>query len=404
MSFGDILVAKGIASKEDIARALEHQKANGGRIGESLVALGIVSQEQVSSVIGEVPPMPLTIEDTDIDPAFLLQLLLKGMFLERMEVPSQLAEALRLPGSIINKLFMDAKDRKLVEAIGAATGGTGVIPEMRHALTKAGRDWTQEAIDNSQYFGPAPVSLNAWRTASNGSASPTNHWPRPIDEAFIDLVMSGALRAPARARPSMPARSILIYGPPGNGKTSVAEISAASSTTSFTFPIVSRLKARSCEVYDPGIHQLAQSHRLPTKAVWREDLDRRWVACRRPFIVTGGELTLEMLDLSFNALARFYEAPLHVKALGGIFVIDDFGRQMVTPEALLNRWIVPLESRIEYLKPHTGKSFSLPFDELVVFSTNLSPRDLMDQAFLRRIPYKLEVTGPCRKTSRKSSR
>ena len=116
--------------------------------------------------------------------------------------------------------------------------------------------------------------------------------------------------------------------------------------------------------------------------------------CRRPFIVTGGELTLEMLDLSFNSLAKFYEAPLHVKALGGIFVIDDFGRQIVSPEALLNRWIVPLESRVEYLKLHTGKSFSLPFDELVIFSTNLSPRDLMDPAFLRRIPYKLEIAGP----------
>ena len=120
----------------------------------------------------------------------------------------------------------------------------------------------------------------------------------------------------------------------------------------------------------------------------------RWVPCRRPFIVTGGELTLEMLDLSFNSLAKFYEAPLHIKALGGIFTIDDFGRQLVSPEALLNRWIVPLESRIEYLKLHTGKSFSLPFDELVVFSTNLSPRDLMDPAFLRRIPYKLEIGGP----------
>ena len=124
----------------------------------------------------------------------------------------------------------------------------------------------------------------------------------------------------------------------------------------------------------------------------REEFDRRWVPCRRPFIVTGGELTLEMLDLSFNAQAKFYEAPLHIKALGGTFVIDDFGRQIVSPEALLNRWIVPLESRVEYLKLHTGKSFSLPFDELVIFSTNLAPSDLMDPAFLRRIPYKLEVT------------
>jgi hypothetical protein len=110
--------------------------------------------------------------------------------------------------------------------------------------------------------------------------------------------------------------------------------------------------------------------------------------------MAGGELTLEMLDLSFNVLAKFYEAPLHVKALGGVFLIDDFGRQLVSPEALLNRWILPLESRVDYLKLHTGKSFSLPFDELVIFSTNLSPSDLMDPAFLRRIPYKLEIGAP----------
>ena len=126
----------------------------------------------------------------------------------------------------------------------------------------------------------------------------------------------------------------------------------------------------------------------------REDFDARWVPCRRPFIVAGGELTLEMLDLSFNETAKFYEAPLHVKALGGIFMIDDFGRQIVSPEALLNRWIVPLGSRVDYLKLHTGKSFSLPFDELIIFSTNLAPQDLMDPAFLRRIPYKIEIAGP----------
>jgi hypothetical protein len=128
--------------------------------------------------------------------------------------------------------------------------------------------------------------------------------------------------------------------------------------------------------------------------IMRDEFDNRWVACRRPCIMTGGELTLEMLDLNFNALARFYEAPLHVKALNGIFLIDDFGRQIVSPEALLNRWIVPLASRVDYLKLHTGKSFSLPFDELVIFSTNLSPSQLMDPAFLRRIPFKIEVGAP----------
>ncbi|HSZ75595.1 MAG TPA: hypothetical protein VK779_12310, partial [Rhizomicrobium sp.] len=152
------------------------------------------------------------------------------------------------------------------------------------------------------------------------------------------------------------------------------------------------------KVFDPGIHKPVPSHfENPSRgSVRREDFDERWVPCRRPNIVTGGELTLQMLDLSFNALAKYYEAPLHVKALGGIFTIDDFGRQIVTPEALLNRWIVPLESRVDYLQLHTGKSFSLPFDELVIFSTNLAPRDLMDPAFLRRIPYKLEVGAPTR--------
>jgi hypothetical protein len=126
----------------------------------------------------------------------------------------------------------------------------------------------------------------------------------------------------------------------------------------------------------------------------REDFDPRWVACRRPIVITGGELTLEMLDLSFSQLSGFYEAPLHIKALGGTFVVDDFGRQLIRPQELLNRWAIPLEDGVDYFKLHTGKTFSLPFDELVIFSTNLVPDDLMDAAFLRRIPYKIEVGAP----------
>jgi hypothetical protein len=150
------------------------------------------------------------------------------------------------------------------------------------------------------------------------------------------------------------------------------------------------------KVFDPDIHKevpTAEAAAQPS-SIRATGFDRRWVPCRRPFVVTGGELTLEMLDLSFNTLAKFYEAPLHVKALNGTFLIDDFGRQLVAPETLLNHWIVPLESRVDYLKLHTGKSFSLPFDELVIFSTNMPPSQLMDPAFLRRIPYKIEVGAP----------
>ena len=139
---------------------------------------------------------------------------------------------------------------------------------------------------------------------------------------------------------------------------------------------------------------LDESERVGTSSLPRDETDARWEACWRPLVITGGELTLEMLDLSFNTESKFYEAPSHVKALGGVFMIDDFGRQLVSPTALLNRWIVPMENRVDYLRVHTGKTFSLPFDELVIFCTNMAPSALMDQAFLRRIPYKIEMAAP----------
>jgi len=153
-------------------------------------------------------------------------------------------------------------------------------------------------------------------------------------------------------------------------------------------------------LFDPSLHtvikapETAKNDDAIESFVRREEYDARWVPCRRPFVITGGELTLEMLDLRYDATANYYEAPLHVKALGGCFLIDDFGRQLVSPKSLLNRWIVPLENRYDYLKLHTGKSFTIPFEELVIFSTNLEPEDLMDPAFLRRLPYKIEVGGP----------
>ena len=284
----------------------------------------------------------------------------------------------------------------MLDVLGAA--GIRAISELRYSLTEKGKQRAIEAMGQNQYIGPAPVSLATYSERIQRQRITNER----VDRASVDIAFANLVISEKFIRDIGPAinsgRSILLYGPPGNGKTTVSEKIGTIFKDVVYIPYCFEVEGQIIKVFDPGIHKTVQGNAEFAKgnAVRREDFDGRWVPCRRPNIVTGGELTLSMLDLSFNPLTKYYEAPLHVKAFGGIFTIDDFGRQIVTPEALLNRWIVPLESRVDYLQLHTGKSFSLPFDELVIFSTNLAPRDLMDPAFLRRIPYKLDVGAPSR--------
>ena len=193
-------------------------------------------------------------------------------------------------------------------------------------------------------------------------------------------------------------RAMLFYGPPGNGKTSIALALSKTFNDVIYVPYAITVEGQIIRFFDSSVHAEVTSDEVNEESgfsfIRAAEYDARWVPCRRPFIITGGELTLEMLDLNYDTTGHFYEAPLHLKALGGCFIIDDFGRQLVSPTTLLNRWIVPLESRVDYLKLHTGKSFSIPFEELVIFSTNMEPEDLMDPAFLRRLPYKIEIGAP----------
>ncbi len=190
--------------------------------------------------------------------------------------------------------------------------------------------------------------------------------------------------------------AILIYGPAGNGKTTIAEIVGKMFENTIYVPYCVEINGEIMKVFDPTVHRVADDAQASSglSSLRRSRLDPRWVACHRPMVVTGGELTIDMLDLKFNPIAKFYEAPLHIKALNGTFLIDDFGRQRAKPEDILNRWIVPLNSRVDYLTLHTGKTAMIPFDEIVIFSTNLHPNDLMDPAFQRRISYKLETVEP----------
>jgi hypothetical protein len=217
-----------------------------------------------------------------------------------------------------------------------------------------------------------------------------------LTEAFEGLVIPD--RFLSRLGPAVNSgTAILIYGPAGNGKTTVAEIVGEIFKNVVYVPYCIEADGQIIKIFDPTVHtriDKAIPEGEEASSLRRENIDKRWVPCYRPMVITGGELTLEMLDLKYNEDAKFYEAPLHIKALNGTFLIDDFGRQKVAPEDILNRWIVPLNSRVDYLNLHTGKSITVPFDELVIFSTNLHPNDLMDPAFQRRIAYKLETVEP----------
>jgi predicted ATPase with chaperone activity len=395
MKLGTILVAKGLVSAENINRAVEHQNENGGRLGDSIVALGLLTHEQIEKVLAEAPQSPISVNETGIDQVFLLELAMKGMYSENLETVSQIAEAIKLSSTIVNQVLQEAKDRKLIESlIASSSGGTGA--EMRMALTRAGREWAADAMKRGQYFGPAPVSLSDFQERIQQQRVTNEHVTRKqLDEAFAGLVMTE--RFISRLGPAINSgNAILIYGPAGNGKTTVAEVVGKIFQNVIYVPYCVDIDGEIMKVYDPTVHRKVEE--MPDQQsganLRRSRVDLRWVPCYRPMVMTGGELTIEMLDLKYNSVAKFYEAPLHIKALNGTFLIDDFGRQRAKPEDILNRWIVPLNSRVDYLTTHSGKSITIPFDEIVIFSTNMHPDDLMDPAFQRRISYKLETVEP----------
>jgi predicted ATPase with chaperone activity len=333
------------------------------------------------------PREPQTVEETGLSLGAIVDLIVKTLYYSSEAPGHQIAEMVGLPfTNVLERAFDSLKNQKAVDVAGATGLGAAGY---RYYLTDRGRQLGREALERSAYTGKAPVPIAAYCDAVNAqSTREAAITQEQLQQTFAGMVLSNDLLI--QLGPAVNSgRSLLLFGAPGDGKTTIAERIASLLGSDVWLPEATEVDGHVIKLFDPGTHRIS-----PVEQTRLNRADGRWVHCKRPVVISGGELTLDALDLRYSPTARFYEAPHQMRASGGMFLIDDFGRQQVSPRDLLNRWIVPLEKRIDYLTLHTGKKVAIPFDELIVFSTNLDPGDLVDEAFLRRIRYKVFVRSP----------
>ncbi len=336
-----------------------------------------------------IPRQPRSLREANVSASVMERIIMRFLLQASVLAGRRIATQLKLPYKLVEPVLKQLRQEKHIDLSGTTTAG-----DSEFVLTNTGRDRARQYVTECSYFGAAPVPLADY-AASVKAQSPSSQQISIADlhRAFRGLTISESMLG--RLGPALRAgRGMFLYGQAGNGKTSIAERITEAFGSTIWIPRAVAVDSDVIRIFDPTVHVEAEEFHVNPGLLDSQDIDRRWVRIRRPTIIAGGELTMRELEIQINPTSRVCEAPLQVKSNCGTLVIDDFGRQRMPVEELLNRWIIPLEKRHDYLNLPTGKKVQFPFDQLMIFSTNLEPGDLVDAAFLRRIPYKIEVPDP----------
>lgn len=339
-----------------------------------------------------IPRAPRSVEETGLPFLFLVELVVKVLFLRGQLRLVELSAHLKLTVNALDPVIGFVRTEKLCEV--TRTGASGTDADLTYKLTELGCARGGEYVNRNAYAGPAPVSLASYcRQVESQSVANVRIAREEMAAVFRDVVVDPEVLEQLGASMNS-GRAVFIHGPAGSGKTYLAERLVGLLKGNICVPYAVLVDGEIVQLHDPAVHRAVASPPEPVDSYHSRMLvDTRWVLSARPAVMTGGELTLDMLDLNFDSSMRFYQAPPHLKANNGILVIDDLGRQRCSAIELMNRWIVPMDRRVDYLSLHTGHKFQVPFDVMVVFSSNFPPAELADASFLRRLGYKINV-GP----------
>jgi predicted ATPase with chaperone activity len=332
------------------------------------------------------PQQPATTKDTGLSEALIEDLILKFLSGIGSESGRGISDNLCLPLAILEDRFIALRQRQEIAPTGSAMLGDHI-----YRLTDTGRDRAHRALRECAYVGPAPVPLDDYVSSVHAQTLASERPRRKqLEKAFSDIHVEPEMLA--QLGPAINAgKGMFVYGPPGNGKTTIAQRITRCFGQSILIPHTIVEGGKFIKMYDAACHKAV---RTTSESLFRSEFDRRWLRIERPTVVVGGELTMDSLELKHDPISNVSEASLQLKSNCGCLLIDDFGRQRINPTELLNRWIIPLENRIDYLSLSNGRKIEVPFEQLIIFSTNLEPHDLADDAFLRRIPFKVEVGNP----------